>query len=146
MFRSMPRKPFRLPLLVVALIGVAILGLGAYQTLDTIAFVVRAEHAEARFTGAVARTGGNHGGTFFHPTFEFVTSDGRTIDFTLSSGSTEQPYSAGDHVPILYDPTRPQNAQLISFITLWLIPLVLDAAGALFVSIAVFLWAKLPRR
>lgn len=130
MFRSMPRKPLRLPLVVVALIGVAILTLGAYQTIDTVAFVVGAERTEARFTGAAVRIGGNHGGAFFHPIFEFVTPAGRTIDFTLSSGSTEQPYSAGDRVPILHDRARPQNARLNSFITLCLIPLVLDAAGA----------------
>jgi hypothetical protein len=130
----------------VVLVGLVLLGLGLVELGSTIAFLARAEQTDARFAGAVARSGGNHGGTFLYPTFQFVTGDGRSMTFTSSSGSTAPPYSDGERVRIAYDPRRPEDARLLSFLTLWIAPVLLCGAGLLLAGGAVILRAGLARQ
>lgn len=130
----------------VVLVGLVLLGLGLVELGGTVAFLARAEQTDARFAGAVARSGGNHGGTFLYPTFQFVTGDGRSMTFTSSSGSTAQPYSDGERIRIAYDPRRPEDARLLSFLTLWIAPVLLCGAGLLLAGGAVILRAGLARQ
>ena len=132
--------------LSVLLVGLTVLGLGLVDLGSTVAFLARAEQTEARFSGAIARSGGNHGGTFLYPTFQFTTSGGRVITFTSSSGSTAQPYADGEQVRIAYDPQRPEDARLLSFLTLWIAPTLLCAAGLLLAAGAVLVRAALTRQ
>ncbi|MGY8631814.1 DUF3592 domain-containing protein [Bradyrhizobium sp. 14AA] len=130
----------------VVLVGLVSLGLGLFEFGSTIAFLARSERTEARFAGAGARSGGNHGGTFLYPTFEFVTQDGRAMTFASSSGSTGQPYADGERVGIAYDPRRPEDARLLSFLTLWIVPSLLCGAGLLLTGGAVLVRAGLTRQ
>ncbi len=130
----------------VVLVGLVLLRFGLVELGSTVAFLARAEQTDARFAGAVARSGGNHGGTFLYPTFQFVTGAGRTMTFTSSSGSTAQPYSDGERVRIAYDPRRPEDARLLSFLTLWISPVLLCGAGLLLAGGAVILRAGLARQ
>lgn len=130
----------------VVVAGLLVLGLGLYELGSTAAFLTRAEQTDARFVGAAARRGGNHGGTFLYPRFEFRTADGRSITFTSSSGSTDQPYSDGERVKIIYDPRRPEDARLMSFLTLWITPTLLCAAGLVLSGGAVLVRAGLSRQ
>jgi hypothetical protein len=139
----------KLPIILfvsVVLVGLILLGLGLFELGSTIAFLARAEQTDARFAGAVARSGGNHGGTFLYPTFQFVTSDGRSVTFASSSGSTGQPYSDGERVRIAYDPRRPDDARLLSFLTLWIAPVLLCGAGLLLSGGAVLVRVGLARQ
>ncbi|MGL3109652.1 DUF3592 domain-containing protein [Bradyrhizobium sp. BR 1432] len=126
--------------------GLLLLSRGVLELGSTIAFLARAEQTEARFVGAVARRGRNHGGTFLYPTFRFQTTDGRSMTFTSSSGSTDQPYSDGERVKIAYDPRWPEEARLVSFLTLWISPTLLCAAGLLLSGGAVLVRAGLARQ
>ncbi|MHC2578951.1 hypothetical protein ACVI1J_009240 [Bradyrhizobium diazoefficiens] len=130
----------------VLLAGLLLLGLGLFELGSTVAFLARAEQTEARFMGAVARTGGNHGGTFLYPSFQFTTIDGRSVTFTSSSGSTAQPYSDREQVKMAYDPRRPEDARLLSFLTLWIAPVLLCGAGLLLAGGAVLVRAGLARQ
>ncbi|MBR0725359.1 DUF3592 domain-containing protein [Bradyrhizobium manausense] len=132
--------------LSVLLVGLVLLGLGLFDLGRTIAFLARAEQTEARFAGAIARSGGNHGGTFLYPTFQFVTRDGRAMTVTSPSGSTAQPYADGERVGIAYDPQRPEDARLLSFLTLWIAPTLLCAAGLLLLAGAVLVRLALARQ
>ncbi|OAF05723.1 hypothetical protein AYJ54_02160 [Bradyrhizobium centrolobii] len=125
------------------LVGLLLLGLGLSEAGSTAAFLARAEQAEGRFVGAVARTGGNHGGTFLYPKFQFVTTDGRSMTFTSTSGSTDQPYFDGERVRIIYDPQRPEDARLVSFLTLWIAPILLCCTGLLLSGGAILLRRRL---
>ncbi|MGY3233339.1 MULTISPECIES: DUF3592 domain-containing protein [unclassified Bradyrhizobium] len=139
----------KLPVILVVsvlLVGLILLGLGLFDLGSTVAFLARAEQTEARFAGAIARSGGNHGGTFLYPTFQFVTRDGRAITITSSSGSTAQPYADGEQVRIAYDPQQPEGARLLSFLTLWIAPTLLCAAGLLLSGGAVLVRAALTRQ
>jgi len=130
----------------VLLVGLILLGLGLLDLGSTVAFLARAEQTEARFSGAIARSGGNHGGTFLYPTFQFATHDGRVITFTSSAGSTAQPYADGEQVRIAYDPQQPEDARLLSFLTLWVAPTLLCAAGLLLAGGAALVRAALTRQ
>jgi len=130
----------------VVLVGLILLGLGLFDLGSTIAFLARAEQTEARFAGAIARSGGNHGGTFLYPTFQFATLDGRVMTFKSSSGSTAQPYVDGERVRIAYDPQRPEDARLLSCLTLWIAPTLLCAAGLLLSAGALLLRGVLARQ
>ncbi|EJN15442.1 Protein of unknown function (DUF3592) [Bradyrhizobium sp. YR681] len=130
----------------VVLAGLVLLGLGLVELGSTAVFLATAEQTDARFAGAVARSGGNHGGTFLYPTFQFLTRDGQAVTFTSSSGATGQPYSDGERVRIAYDPHRPENARLLSFLTLWIAPVLLCAAGLLLAGGAVLVRAGLARQ
>ena len=127
----------------VLLIGLVLLGLGLFELGSILVFLARAEQTDARFAGAVARSGGNHGGTFLYPTFQFVTSDGRSVTFASSSGSTDQIYSDGERVRIAYDPRRPEDARLVSFLTLWIAPVLLCGAGLTLAAGAILLRRRL---
>ena len=140
------RKLQIIPFLSVLLVGLILLGLGLFDLGGTVAFLTRAERTEARFAGAVARSGGNHGGTFLYPTFQFTTRDGRVMTFTSSAGSTAQPYADGEQVRIAYDPQQPEGARLLSFLTLWIAPTLLCAAGLLLSGGAVLVRAALTRQ
>ena len=130
----------------VFLVGLISLGFGLLDLGGTIAFLARAEQTEARFAGATARSGGNHGGTFLYPTFQFATRDGHVMTFTSSAGSTAQPYADGERVRIAYDPQHPEDARLLSFLTLWMAPTLLCAAGLLLSGGAVLVRTALARQ
>ena len=53
------------------------------------------------------------------------------MTLTSAAGSTAQPYADGEQVRIAYDPQHPENARLLSFLTLWIAPTLLCAAGIL---------------
>ena|SRR5438105_1815521 len=66
------------------------------------------------------------------PIVEFIDRSGAPRRFTSSSGSGKKPYPEGRCVMILYDPTKPEDAAIRAFWTLWLYPLVLSAFAVLF--------------
>ena len=110
-----------IPLAVGLVFTAAMLFVG----IQTLAFLLHATRTEGRFAGAVAHTGGNHGGTFLYPEFAFRTADGRAFTYISKNGSTGQPYADGQAMPLLYDPDHPQNARLDTFFSLWTPTLVL---------------------
>lgn len=55
----------------------------------------------------------------YAPIVRFTTSDGREIEF-FGRGGSGTDYSAGDVVTVVYDPERPINAHIVSFVDLWL--------------------------
>ena len=133
-----PRNP--LPFVIPALVGllflVATLFVGGRQA----AFVYRAAHATGTFQGAIAHSGGNHGGSFLYPQFSFKTDTGQTITFTSKNGSTGQPYNDGQSVPVLYDPVNPNNAVLNHFWSMWAGTIVLAVFTLGFLGLPCALW------
>lgn len=46
---------------------------------------------------------------WWHPVVEFTLGDGRTVRGESTTGARPAPAKVGDVVPILYDPTNPEN-------------------------------------
>jgi hypothetical protein len=57
--------------------------------------------------------------TSYAPLVRFATVEGREIEF-LGRGGSGTSYREGDAVTVVYDPARPINAHIVSFIDLWL--------------------------
>ena len=68
------------------------------------------------------------------------------MTLTSAAGSTAQPYADGEQVRIAYDPQHPENARLLSFLTLWIAPTLLCAAGILLSGGALLVRAALARQ
>jgi len=57
--------------------------------------------------------------TSYAPVVRFTTVEGREIEF-FGRGGSGTSYGEGDVVTVAYDPARPINAHIVSFIDLWL--------------------------
>ncbi|MFL9875352.1 DUF3592 domain-containing protein [Paraburkholderia megapolitana] len=131
-----------LPLFIIGLIFLAVTAVALAQTLT---FVVHATRTEGAFVGAVAKSGGNHGGTFLYPQAQFTTPDGRTFKATSKSGSTDQPYTDGAPITVLYDPNNPEHAEIES-IWLWIGSIIPGSFGLLFSVIPTIVFFSLRKR
>jgi hypothetical protein len=140
-----PSRTNRLPFLILGLIGLPFLAGALFVGGRQAMFVFRAHRVTARFQGAVAHSGGNHGGTFLYPQFVFTTSAGRSVQFTSKDGSTAQPYEDGQAVPVLYDPDEPTHAVLDSFWSLWAATVVLGVFALGFLGLPYSIWRAMLR-
>lgn len=57
--------------------------------------------------------------TSYAPIVRFTTAEGREVEF-FGRGGSGTSYREGDEVTVAYDPARPVNAHIVSFIDLWL--------------------------
>lgn len=57
--------------------------------------------------------------TSYAPVVRFTTREGREIEFHGRGGS-DTAHRKGDRVTVIYDPARPINARILSFLDLWL--------------------------
>ena len=71
------------------------------------------------------------------PTIEFTTASGETIRFESSYGTMPASHKVGQVVKVLYDPKKPDSAEIDSGLSNWLVPgcLIVFAIGAFFFSI-----------
>ena len=97
-------------------------------------FVGGAVRTDATYVGSVSRTGGRSGGIFLYSQFRFTTERGQAVTITSRNGSTNQPYSDGETVSVLYDPAQPERTELDS-LTLWIVPLCLAPFALMFTLI-----------
>jgi Protein of unknown function (DUF3592) len=114
-------------------IGVVLLVVAAVVGVFTARFVASSE----RTVGTVidlSRSEDSEGSVTYSPVVRF-TVDGRTIQFTSSSGSSSPP-SVGDRIEVLYDPDDPTDARLAGFLDLWLFPLIAGLIGAGFITVS----------
>jgi hypothetical protein len=73
--------------------------------------------------------------TAAHPKVRFLTRSGREQVFTSATGSSPAQFRVDQPVTVLYDPENPAYAYIRSFQSLWAGPIVICAAGALFLSV-----------
>ena len=71
------------------------------------------------------------------PTVEFTTASGAKIRFESSYGTMPASHKVGQAVKVLYDPKKPDSAEIDSELSNWLVPgcLLIFAIGACFFSI-----------
>jgi len=77
------------------------------------------------------------------PQIKFITVDGEAITFNHHTASDPPTYGIGQKVPVRYQPSRPHEAQLAFFTSLWFMPIILFFVGLLItLFIAFFVVAK----
>jgi hypothetical protein len=123
-----------------AFIGLCLLVVSVLLFLNTRRFI----NSSARATGTVVShntSRSSDGDISYYPVISFQTQDGRTIEFQSGAGSSSRSPAVGQTVELLYDPRNPQSAEINSFGSLWLAPLILSALGTIFfvVGILVFM-------
>ena len=83
-------------------------------------------------TGAAGRDQGVR--TFFRPKVRFAAGDGRTLTFTSTAGHAK-PLANGTRVRVLYDRGHPEDAEVATFVSLWVFPLASLLVGVTLLAI-----------
>lgn len=71
----------------------------------------------------------------YFPTIRFQTASGQTLEFEFAQGTTPAAGKVGETVTVLYDASRPRDARVESFMTLWfryLVAFIIGGAAMLF--------------
>lgn len=115
---------------VFAIIGMALLGSALYLYMDKQAFLKKAEVTQGIVVELI-RSRSKKSATY-RPVVEFTTKSGKKIEFVSSMGSNPPSYNEGENVEVIYDPINPNKADIKSFGTLYLGPLILSFIGIFF--------------
>ena len=59
----------------------------------------------------------------------FRTQDGRTVETESETGTSSFSRRPGEQVEVLYDPLRPEEARIKTFMMLWFAPLIFSVLG-----------------
>jgi hypothetical protein len=86
------------------------------------------------------REGGRERDSFF-PLIEFHTPAGHPVRFESETGSESPTLGVGDPVRVRYRADAPNEAELDDFFSLWGLPLLLGALGAVFLALGISLLA-----
>jgi len=86
----------------------------------------------------------------YFPSVRFQTQDGRTVEFQNKVGSNAPP-RVGDEVTVIYDPARPEEAEVALGSMFRFSPKALLVAGGIFLAamafflffVAMIVWASL---
>ena len=125
---------------IVALVAMVLIAVGTVFAIrgfrglrSTRRFVAASVSATGTVTDSVGRWHRNPGdepgvSRLSHPLVRFVTGDGRTVEFESQVGSNLAP-KVGQQVTVLYDPLRPEEAKIKSFMMLWALPSIFAALG-----------------
>jgi hypothetical protein len=70
--------------------------------------------------------------TTYAPVIHFIDGTGETVEFTSSTSSNPPSYSEGEKVEVLYLPSRPQEAKINSFFSLWGAVVIVGGLGGVF--------------
>jgi hypothetical protein len=86
--------------------------------------------AEGLVTAFATETGRR--GLLYYPLVQFKNSSGQIVSFQSSFGTSQARYSIGQPVKVLYDARNPQEAEIDSLTSLWLVPGCILAMGLAF--------------
>jgi hypothetical protein len=129
--------------ILLLLVGVGLLAGAGWSYASTHRFLARAAEA----TGTVVKLAVRHHTergrrrTSHHPVVGFETARGVHIEFESHFGSDPPAYRVGDRVPVLYDPADPREATIRTFLSLWLVTLILAWVGLILAGIGAVLIA-----
>ena len=121
--------------LVLAVGGAVFLVLGVRNFVRTRRFVSQASSATGTVTDVKTRASRSHTGdgprvsTYRYPVVRFQTQDGRTVEFESETGTNTCSQKPGEQVEVLYDPLKPEEARIKTFMMLWFGPLIFSVVG-----------------
>jgi len=110
-------------------------------------FVQSASRAQATITKMVERPGGDSGSVYY-PVFSFQDSNRLSHEVYSSSGQYPPAYEVGDKVTVLYQPDKPESAEIDSFWDVWLMSILFAFSGVfeLFIGFGQFVAVYIIRR
>jgi hypothetical protein len=127
--------------LFLVLGGVCLLGTGGWFAVDSICFLERSHRAPGVVVRVVAKRSAR--ATLYHPVVRYHPVDHPTVEFTAGPGLWQSLFEVGGRLEVGYRHTDPANARVVSFWTMWLLPI----ATALFGAACLFAgWHNFKRR
>lgn len=126
--------------IVFVIISVIIVAIAAHTAADERRFVSTAQKAKGMVVNLLTERHDNK--TRYRPEVQFTAPDGQQIKFRSSMSSSPPAYREGESVGVLFDPANPRKAEIDSFKTLWMGPLIAGLMGLLFLVIGGAVAAK----
>ncbi|MFH2063139.1 MAG: DUF3592 domain-containing protein [bacterium] len=71
----------------------------------------------------------------YHPVISFLTEDGQTVEYRSDFGTSPPVHEVGEKVDVIYDPQDPSRAEIDSFVSLWLGPILVAGGGVLITAV-----------
>ncbi|HKS29886.1 MAG TPA: DUF3592 domain-containing protein [Pyrinomonadaceae bacterium] len=112
-----------------SIIGLGLLVASVFVYLNTRNFI----NASAKAQGTViahAQGRSSDGDVTYAPVISFRTESGQTVEFKSGTSSTSASPPVGQQVEVLYNPQRPEEAEINSFSSLWALNIILAGLGA----------------
>lgn len=135
------RRPGRMARIlpwVFLLIGLGLLGGASFAAWSEISFRGAAAEADGRVVELRPSTSRDRDGrvsTTYAAVFTFTLPDGRVVRVAPGTSSNPPCCSVGEVVRVRYDPQRPERAQMVGFLSSWLVTLILGALGVVFTGV-----------
>ncbi len=133
-FSAIPAMSTRVKQVVIAALGFGLvfaalgLGLGIRQA--------RWEALSQRAVAQVVRQVSD-GDDLYSPELRFPTPDGGAVSFVAGTAANPPAYALGEKVTVLYDPAKPEQAVIDSFMARWFMPLLFAGFGLIWLVIGV---------
>jgi len=129
---------------ILGLVGLVLLGIAVFLFLKTKRLLSVGKTAKGKIVDVVKKEsqdqdeeGFSSTSTTYYPVIEFKTVTGQVIKFEAGVGrSNQNAYEIGHTVDVIYDPNKPQDAKINSFLQLWFVPLILGVIGLIVIVVA----------
>jgi uncharacterized protein DUF3592 len=121
--------------LFLSALGAVFLVLGVRNFVRMRRFVSRALSASGTVTDVKVQTSRSHTGdgpqvrSYRYPVVRFQTQDGRSVEFESKTGTSGFSQKPGEQIEVLYDPLKPEEARIKTFMMLWFGPLIFSVVG-----------------
>jgi hypothetical protein len=129
----------RLGIVGILVVGVLLALITAFFWLHTHQFVVSAKNASGTVVDLPVRHDKDR--DVYYAVFQFTDDKGAKHKAESLLSSSNRRYAICDTVPVLYDPSKPANAELNELWSIWLVPVYLGILAGLILLNGVGLWA-----
>ena len=126
-------------------LGLLFTAIGIGWTVKTRQFVASAVHVKGTLVEYAQHEDSDSGSTMYAPVVEFTTQDGQPIRFTSSTSSSMRSWDVGQQINMLYDPQKPEHAEIASIFDLWFGPAIFLFIGIVFTAIGIGVWIAFRR-
>jgi len=110
--------------------------ISAYSSVTNLLFISRSVDVNGVVTGFKEGGGGGFPsrGVVYYPMVKFICCGNEEFEVAGKPGSNPPLYAVGESVQLLFDESKPENAKIYSFSSMWLLPLTGIGLGLFFVS------------
>ena len=116
-------------------VGLVLLLAAVWSVWSTKAWLARAVEVQGLVIEMVRVRDSEDKGYLFFPIVRYRTVDGTTHEFESGLRTNPPAYHAGQTVAVVYDPLVPQSAAIRGVLSLWLMPIILNFIGTIFLAI-----------
>lgn len=121
---------------IFSVIGIGMLVGEAFYVNSEWTFVQQAQKAQGTVLELVRHvSSGRNRSVTYAPRIRFVLPDGSNHEFTSTMSSSNPGYSVGQPVKVLYNPAKPDEAEVDSLLAIWGGPAILGFLGLVFTAV-----------